>query len=239
MRPVKKTINVVSTDAKRKNLPSTVYQHSGIQSVTVCFNEVESFLETFLSIPFAEYHQFSIREWFQLIFVIVTASRVCIANGAAGDLDVAAFQARSRMKMLIYLESLTQRMGTLSVPTAGCPDVFYMFAAVLKILIPLYAPRADSIGDQLSSGYENDPTSSSYQTEDTISAAGTSLSRCPVASGSIKETDFWRELDHTESFGDFNPTDAQATHPGDLGVKLHSSAIPRLGEYILRMGYGL
>lgn len=222
IKRVNKSANVVSGETKKKGSSSTVFQHPSIESARLCFDEVQSYLETFLSTPAAEYYRFSIAEWFQLINAIVLVSRICLSYDSRGDIAFTSLKSQVRAKSLIYLESLAHRMGSLSVMIPGFPDVFCMFKSILDLLIPLYAPTASNTGDQLSINYDHDTTSSSYQTDDNVSTPGTSASRCPIINGSIKETDFWKELDNPGLWGNFN----QVAQVGEDTTSIDLDGVP-------------
>lgn len=220
------TVDPTSSGTKKASR-ATILQHARIESAISCFNEVQAFLENILSIPSVDYYNFSIREWFELIHCLVVASRTCLANGQAGDATIASFQGRARAKMLIYLESIIHRMGSLSASTTGCPDVFCMFKSVLEILIPLYTPKPSQADDHATHLLDVDTASSSCQTEDNVSTPGTSASRCPVVNGSIKETEFWRELGQAGTWNDFDNEKPQRSQTEDtVGNELDFSCNP-------------
>lgn len=158
------------------------------------FSEIQSFLELFLSIPPDEYIHFSIREWSQLVMTISLTSDVCFSQVPLLYIqDIiqrgnwVEFQAQTRAKALIYLESLTHRMGALSVSSKlTCPDAFYMFKSVLGILMRTYAPATTCpLTFDTSTRIPEIPNEN----------AGMSSSRCPILNGRIQETGFWRALE--------------------------------------------
>ncbi|OJJ07818.1 hypothetical protein ASPVEDRAFT_155585 [Aspergillus versicolor CBS 583.65] len=180
------------------------------------FTEIQSFLELFLSIPPDEYTHFSIREWSQLIIIISLTSELCFFQVPFLHIQEliqrttwVEFQTQTRAKMLIYLESLTHRMGTLSVSSSSTyPDSFYMFASVLGILVRTYTPAATCP--------LNTPSGTEIQNGD----PGMSSSRCPVLNGSIQETDFWRALERNAPVsGSYENTgNGEGNVPGGLDL---------------------
>ncbi|KAL4786987.1 hypothetical protein BJX76DRAFT_345840 [Aspergillus varians] len=157
---------------------------------TSYFSEIQAFLELFLSIPPEEYVSFSIQEWSQLILTISFTSNLCFSpcpfECALEDIPRllwTEFQAKTRAKMLIYLESLAHRMGDLSV-LMTTPDSFCMLKSVLGILVRTYTPDSSFVTSIPATRQED---------------AGSNSSRCPILNGSIQQTDFWRALEQSTS----------------------------------------
>ncbi|KAL4998571.1 hypothetical protein BDV10DRAFT_166854 [Aspergillus recurvatus] len=174
-----------------------------------CFTDIKTFLESFLSVPLEECLHFSIREWSQLIVTISIASQLCFSRPETDDIPGwDSFQVSLRVKMLIYLESLSHRMGTLSVAEGldSCPDNFAMFKSVLAILLETFAP-----GNTLGAGLDEVTTLSAgapnHHGQGLTSILetqpiGSGSSRCPVMNGRIRQTDFWQALEQNTSSSD-------------------------------------
>ncbi|KAL4948808.1 hypothetical protein BDW69DRAFT_86737 [Aspergillus filifer] len=176
-----------------------------LKHATTTFTEVTTFLNTFLSLPKTEYLRLSIREWSQLILTLITSSNLCfsspecpisrLTSSTAKDWEV--FQTKAHAQILVYLESLTQRMRTLSVPSVSStsdisssgikgnkeagPDMFAMMESILGILIKRY---------DVSTARQTSTSASCLERR--------SSSRCPVLNGAIRDTDFWRSLESTQ-----------------------------------------
>ncbi|KAL4871180.1 hypothetical protein BDV12DRAFT_164343 [Aspergillus spectabilis] len=182
-----------------------------ISLAATCFSEIQTFLEALLSTPIDQYNHFSTKEWCQMILAINMGSHMCFFNLASDHISISEFelnhfQAKARAKMLIYLESLAHRMGSLSVSPTH-PDIFCMFKSVLGILMPTYAPPSGSYtpnGNSGSGRSDLSETKGRGQGQSSNQDTGTrrvssATSRCPILNGSIQETDFWRAFEQNTS----------------------------------------
>ncbi|KAF2019808.1 hypothetical protein BU24DRAFT_342753 [Aaosphaeria arxii CBS 175.79] len=79
-----------------------------------CLEAAKRFLDTLLDVPVSDYYRFTMPLWMRLPYVIITASRLCIPNDAnrAAQWDVKA--AQDRLRLDLYLESLSHRMQLLT-----------------------------------------------------------------------------------------------------------------------------
>ncbi|KAL3463728.1 hypothetical protein BJX64DRAFT_256771 [Aspergillus heterothallicus] len=174
-----------------------------LDMANTCLSDIKTFLETILSTPLEEYPLFSIREWSELIVTISIASHLCFYTPETCDpAGWTRFQRDSRAKILIYLESMTHRMGTLSASSSAtaCPDTFCMFKSVLGILMQTFAPSitsADSLSLNQATPSSETPTQSEQDPNPGTRSQSSSaaISRCPVMNGSIQQTDYWRALE--------------------------------------------
>ncbi|KAL2811567.1 hypothetical protein BJX63DRAFT_273809 [Aspergillus granulosus] len=195
--------------------PAPDYSEAEVLEVAnACFSDIKTFLEAFLSIPLEEWIHFSTREWFQLIITISIVSHLCVSRPETDDATGwDQFQSSARANMLLYLERLTHRMGSLSVSSRvdSCPDGFYMFKSVLGILVQTFATsppcpldtsrtEASTASDDPAHHAQNANANSEAQSD------GSRISRCPVMNGSIRQTDFWRALEQNTPASDQDTT---------------------------------
>ncbi|OOF98708.1 hypothetical protein ASPCADRAFT_394114 [Aspergillus carbonarius ITEM 5010] len=178
---------------KSNNIPDL---ESLLNQATSCAAEIRSFFEYFLSIPQDQYISFSIREWCQLILTISASSQICFLAPTITNPQWTDFQTKTRSNMLIYLESLSHRMSSLSVTKAGeTPDMFFMFKSVLDIVLPTYAPGSSS--PKSKSSREQSPVS---EDSNQSVASPTPSTRCPMMNGSIRQSEFWEAMKQSDLY---------------------------------------
>lgn len=71
-----------------------------------------------------------------------------------------------------------------------------MFRSVLEIMLPAYTPPNKTAQHRASGD------GSAQQGNDKGPALTAGASHCPVMNGSIQQTDFWRTLEQSDSFGE-------------------------------------
>ncbi|PWY73009.1 hypothetical protein BO70DRAFT_431598 [Aspergillus heteromorphus CBS 117.55] len=162
-----------------------------------CLTEIRVFFEYFLSIPADQYIHFSIREWCELVLTISSASHICFLSFSSMSPEWNDFRTKARSSVLIYVESLSHRMWTLSVSKPGDPpDKYFMFKSVLDIVLSTYAstttppPSQPSVTGETSSVTQSDPQE--------VAPPATTSSRCPMMNGSIRDSDFWQAMEQSD-----------------------------------------
>ncbi|RAK98745.1 Zn(II)2Cys6 transcription factor domain-containing protein [Aspergillus ibericus CBS 121593] len=184
-------------DAKPSHTPDS---ESLLDDATSCVSEIRAFFEYFLSIPVDQYILLSKREWCLLILTISASSQICFLSPAVSSPEWTHFQTKTRSSILIYLESLSHRMSSLSVSKPGeTPDVFFMFKSVLDIVLPTYAPPTCSSSSSSSYSIERlSPVSQDDNQE--VTALPSPSTRCPMMNGSIRKSEFWHSMEQSDLY---------------------------------------
>ncbi|KAL4959818.1 fungal specific transcription factor domain-containing protein [Aspergillus stella-maris] len=209
-----RALNSTPTPSPCQHSTSSVYSINLLSHATATFVEMKTFLDTFLSLPSSAYTHFSIRVRSQLILTLITSSGLCFStpsylhpsaqstdNRNPGLDTWRKFQKDARARMVTYLESLTDKMRTISASfsptnsrnsskanTKAVPDIFSMMSSVLGILTKNYnLPTSPPT-------FRRTPTSAGCPGSEQRPS-----SRCPVLNGSIRDTEFWKTLGQLEN----------------------------------------
>ncbi|PWY83872.1 hypothetical protein BO94DRAFT_557697 [Aspergillus sclerotioniger CBS 115572] len=199
-----------------------------LDQATSCATAIRSFFEYFLSIPQEEYITFSIREWCQLILTISASSYICFLPLAPGSgltsPEWIDFQVKTRSNMLIYLESLSHRMCSLSVTKRGdTPDLFFMFKSVLDIVLPTYAPVHGG-----SSAMREEESLREGSPEMSVPTRSATSTRCPMMNGSIRQSEFWEAMEQSDLY--FEGLGNGNGGNGGSGEDMCSLGVPGVGS---------
>ncbi|PYI03551.1 hypothetical protein BO78DRAFT_463234 [Aspergillus sclerotiicarbonarius CBS 121057] len=184
-------------DPKSSYTPDPQYL---LDQASSCVSEIRTFFEYFLSIPLDQYTSFSIRDWCQLILTISASSQICFKSPDITNPEWTNFRIKTRSSMLIYLESLSHRMSSLSVSKPGeTPDLYFMFKSVLDIVLPTYAPPTRSTSYPQSCGTGRQSPVIEDHTREVVAPPSTS-SRCPMMNGSIRQSEFWEAMQQSDLY---------------------------------------
>lgn len=193
-----------------------VFHASYLKVFSICFTEIDNFIDFFIHAPSADYKKLTFPDWTMLISTIIIFPK--LHNFTITDMcNSATWQemlATKRMSFIDRLERLHGRLqdvSTTRLPHAQndhdgrggtFPDFFYLFYTVMKLFKDKFV--RESTQSQLQPSQSSD---SERQT-----GGGRSKSQCPVMTGEIRNTDYWDLLMQANSINyldQLTPCDAE------------------------------
>lgn len=96
-----------------------------------CLSAAQSFFSSFLSIPASSYRLLSIVDWSRLIYATVIIYKLSLGSPRIPEWDVQA--ARTTANLECYLETLCQRMQSISSTGPGVPEGADLFS-IMKLI---------------------------------------------------------------------------------------------------------